>query len=160
CSRSMPDWTPSVMWRVVGPTLGAMATIGEPPRPQVLLAGVDASDPWLSSLVSLVPSWRIKPESGVDGLRPAEWDILVSRGAEVDVPGHMHVLALGSERVGMCKTHRGSSAVVYAGRQPSEVLEVSDDLDESLRRLVLNELVPWLQRQEHRPYLARGHQGG
>lgn len=141
-------------------TLAAMPILGEPPRPQVLFAGVDEADPWLSALVSLVPSWRIKPESGVDGLRASEWDILVSRGVDVDVPGHIHVLALGCERLGMCKKRGGSASVAYSGSQPSRVLEVSDDLEESLRRLVLKDLVPWLQEQDSRPYLTRAQQFG
>lgn len=132
-----------------------MPIIGAPPHPQVLLAGFEKDDPWLSSLVSMVPSWRIKPESGVDGLRAAEWDVLVSRGVDVDVPGHIHVLALGCENVGTCQIRGGSASVAYSGSQPSQVLEVNDDLEESLRRLVLKDLVPWLQQQDSRPYLIR-----
>jgi hypothetical protein len=130
-----------------------MVVIGEQTHPQVLFTGFKDADPAFAAMSALVPTARLLADGGMNDLRDVEWDIVVSRGTDVDAPNHMHVLALGCERVGLAKTDRGGSIVFYGGKQPSEILHVADDLPDALRRLVVGELVPWLQAQPIRPFL-------
>ena len=130
-----------------------MVVIGEPTHPQVLFTGFEDTDPGFAAMSALVPTARLLADGGMNDLRAVEWDIVVSRGTDVDAPDHMHVLALGCERVGLAKTDRGGSIVFYGGKQPSEILHVADDLPDAVRRLVVGELVPWLQAQPIRPFL-------
>lgn len=139
--------------RVWARRVASMVVIGEPTHPQVLFTGFEDADPVFATMSALVPTARLLADGGMNDLRAVEWDIVVSRGTDVDAPGHMHVLALGCERVGLAKTDKGGSSVFYGGKQPSETLRVADDLPDALRRLVVGELVPWLQAQPVRPFL-------
>jgi hypothetical protein len=130
-----------------------MVVIGKPTHPQVLFTGFEDTDPGFAAMSALVPTARLLADGEMNDLRAVEWDIVVSRETDVDAPDHMHVLALGCERVGLAKTSRGGSTVFYGGKQPSEILHVADDLPDAVRRLVVGELVPWLQAQPFRPFL-------
>ena len=129
--------------------------LGAPPRPQGLFVGFTDLEPAYQAMAALVATARQLTELTMSGLRAVEWDIVVSKGVAVnEVPGHMHVLALGCRWVGSAKTDRNQYSVRYGGTQPSEVLQVADGLPDALRRLVVGELVPWLQAQTARPYLT------
>lgn len=134
-----------------------MAVFGAPSHPQVLFQGFDESEPAYQAMAALVPSARIVTTAERDRLRLAEWDVLVSKGAAVEVPLHMHVLALGCVDVGTAKTTndvRPTVAVSYRGSQVSEILFVDDHLPDACRRLVLGDLVPWLRSVAERPFLT------
>jgi len=131
-----------------------MALVNEPRHPQALFAGVTAADPEYKAMAALVQAARLLDADGMDSLRAVEWDILVSKKVGVNAPRHMHVLALGCQSVGMAKFTQRLVAVGYGGAQPSQTLDVTDDLPDALRRLVLGELVPWLQERPRRPHLT------
>lgn len=130
-----------------------MPVIGEPPHPQVLFLGFEDDDPAYRAMASLVPSARLTDAEDMRALRLLEWDVLVSRRASVAAPGHMHVLALGCQDLGMASTNNMAMNVMYRDSQASVILNVTDDLPDELGRLVLGELVPWLRTQPQRPYL-------
>ena len=135
--------------------------LGVPPRPQALFVGFADLEPAYQAMAALVATARPLAEPTMSGLRVVEWDIVVSKGVDVaGVPGHMHVLALGCRSVGLAKADLIDYSVRYGGTQPSEVLQVADDLPDALRRLVVGELVPWLQAQTARPYLMISNSRG
>lgn len=137
-----------------------MVVIDEPPHPQVLFAGFDAEDPGYQAMASLVPTARLLPANGFADLRAVEWDVLVARRVNVWAPGHVHVLAFGSDALGAVRTATGIAWVRYDGVQPSGHMTMPDSLPDALRRLVANELVPFLQKVESRPFLTvRDHVG-
>jgi hypothetical protein len=132
-----------------------MHVIGEPPHPQALFAGFAPDDPAFEAMARLVATARTLDEGmDVSGLRIVEWDVLVARETDVRLPGHLHLLAMGCLTAGMVQTATGASAVHYEGSQPSAQMAVAQDLPDRLRRLVVGELVPWLQRQPRRPFLT------
>jgi hypothetical protein len=131
-----------------------MVVIGAPTHPQVLFTGFTDADPGFTAMSALVPTARLLADGGMKDLRAIEWDVVVSARTDVDAPDHMHVLALGCGRVGLARSDKGGSSVSYGGKQPSETLHVADDLPDTLRRLVVGELVPWLQAQPIRPFLV------
>jgi len=139
-----------------------MAVVGEPSHPQVLFAGFAAHDPGYLAMAALVPSAQLLPEDGFANLREVEWDVLVACRTDTFIaPAHMHVLGFGCPRLGWgLKDSSGWTVdVAYSGKQPSSTMTISDDLPDDLRRLVVNELVPWLQNQKFRPYLEMEDSG-
>jgi hypothetical protein len=101
----------------------------------------------------LVPTARLLPQRRFDTLRAAEWDIVVSKGGSIGAGSHMHGLGLGCDHLGAIDTEVGPLRVDYGGSQPSEIMEVPDGLQDSIRRLVTGELIPHLQARSVRPYL-------
>jgi hypothetical protein len=93
------------------------------------------------------------PANGWEGIRPADWDIVVSRAQELDSYARMHVLAFGCTRLETILAREGSVSVYYRGGQPSQKMTVPDDLPRPLRRLITSELIPYLQALPERPYL-------
>jgi len=132
----------------------AVVVIGEPSHPQVLFDGFSSDEPAYLRMAALVPSARLLPPKGFAELRAVEWDVLVAKQVDVSAPGHMHVLAFGCPRLGPEKTADHTSEVRYSDAQPSQQMTVPDGHPDRLRRLVLNELVPWLQQRVTRPYLV------
>jgi hypothetical protein len=130
-----------------------MPTFGEQQHPCVLFRGFDVDDPQYQAMSRLVPTAQLMPEKGWGGVRPAEWDIIVSKGPELDADLHMHVLALGCARLGRTWNYHLATVVDYEGLQPSKRMEVPDDLPGRLRRLITSELIPGLQALPERPYL-------
>lgn len=132
--------------------------IDSPPRPQALFLGFDEDDPELRACQALVANSRVVTEEHeTDGIRESEWDILVANGAtSIEVPSHMHVLALGVADIGMILRvpSSGYSRVRYTGFQPSSEMTVNlEDVPVDLARLVNQELVPFLQSKPQRPFL-------
>jgi hypothetical protein len=137
-----------------------MLTLGEELHPRVLFTGFDSeNDLHYQAMSRLVPTACLMPERGLLEVRAAEWDIVVSKAASVDVRRHMHVLALGCSRVGTVSIHGAPTVVEYQGRQPSQIMEVPDDLPDGLGRLIMSELIPYLRSRSFRPYLRLGSVG-
>jgi hypothetical protein len=131
--------------RKVGRELGycsrLMPRFGEQPRPRVLFQGFEDDDPEYQAMARLVPTPRVMPERGFDALRIAEWDIVVSKATSIDARANMHGLALGCEHLGLVMVSSNLATQVVWGAQPSEVMEVPDDLPDPIRRLVIGELI-------------------
>jgi hypothetical protein len=131
-----------------------MHPFGEESHPRVLFTGFDSeNDLQYQAMSRLVPTASLMPERRRLEVRAAEWDIVVSKAASVDARRHMHVLALGCSRVGTVSIRGAPTVVEYQGRQPSQVMEVPDDLPDGLRRLIMSELIPYLRSRSFRPYL-------
>lgn len=126
-----------------------------PPHPQAIFYGFGPDDPEYVAMSRLVATSRLLDGRGYSALREVEWDVLVAREVEVDAPEHMHVLAMGCGRLGLGRLRSGRGSVTYNGLQPSQTLHVPDDLPDTLRRLVMADLVPWLRQQERRPFLEQ-----
>jgi hypothetical protein len=133
-----------------------MPRYGDQPRPRVLFQGFEADDPQYEAMARLVPTARLMPERGFAALRSTEWDIVVSKAASIDTRGHMHGLALGCERPGSVMVSSSMATQVVWGSQPSAVMDVPDDLPDPIRRLVIGELIPYLQALTARPYMLTG----
>jgi hypothetical protein len=132
-----------------------MATYGEQPHPRVLFQGFEADDAHYQAMSRLVPTARLMPEPGLAALRAAEWDIVVTKAAELRAAPHMHVLALGCTQLGAISIRAVPTiSVDYRGTQPSEIMEVPESLPDRLRRLITSELIPYLQGLSARPYLT------
>jgi hypothetical protein len=133
-----------------------MNLIGEPVHPQLLIAGFAVDEPAYQAMSQLVQN-TMSVNEGFDEskIRIVEWDILVTKGVDLDVSGHMHVLSMGCQSLGMVQTANGGTSLYFGGKQPSAMLQVAADLSDPLRRLVSNELVPWLLDQPFRPFIQR-----
>jgi hypothetical protein len=131
-----------------------MLTFGEESHPRVLFTGFDSeNDLQYQAMSRLVPTACLMHERGLLDVRAAEWDIVVSKAASVAARRHMHVLALGCSKVGTVSIRGAPTVVEYQGRQPSQIMDVPDDLPDGLRRLVMSELIPYLRDRSFRPYL-------
>jgi hypothetical protein len=118
-------------------------------------------DPAYSAMGQLVATARRMPENPNSELRLIEWDIAVLGEMDVHLPGHIHTLVYGSQRVGSVRfgTPSDRGLISYGGSQPSEVLHVTEGLPPELTRLVKTDLVPWLQKQASRPFLTTPARG-
>lgn len=141
-----------------------MATVvGAPPRPQALFVGFEEVERSYKAMSALVAKALIVRTPGdLKRLRIADWDLAVFRGPDnelvpTSLPGHIHVFAYDGAPTSMLQ-HTGTTQTMYSysGMQPSTTLHVMADdaeIPEAMRRLVKRELVPWLAKQDHRPYL-------
>lgn len=134
-----------------------MTVLNEPPHPQVMFAGFGSDGHELDAMRRMVPSSRVLDEATApDTVRVSEWDVMVVKSLPVSAPGHMHVLAMGCESLGLADMGAGRSSLLrFSGQQHSGILSVSDHLTPALRRLITTELVPALNALAWRPYLER-----
>lgn len=130
-----------------------MTVINPLQHPQALFVGFAADDPRLARMQRLVGTYRVRAECNLDGLRPADWDVLVIQGQPLGwrAPGHIQVLAFATPDFGRIAYRAGT--VVPDGKQPSRTLHVGEQLTDDVRRLITTEALPWLEGQEVIPYL-------
>lgn len=140
-----------------------MVVLGVASHPQALFDGLTQDDPAYLRMRAMVPSHQFLPADGVQVLRPVEWDIAVvaARARVPYIPGHMHLFATGCIDVGPAQwSDRNAGRVSFVSSQPSEVLQIPDDLPDHLRRLVMKDLVPYLQSQPRKPVMQISYNNG
>lgn len=131
----------------------SVTTINALRHPQVLFRGFDADDPRLQRMRELAGASHVMPGDSLDGLRAADWDVLVVEGVELPpaIPESVRVIAFDSPGMGRMPGHQAT--MQFSGRQPSPTMHVNPDLSPVLHDLLAREAVPWLASQPARPYL-------
>lgn len=130
-----------------------MALIDSHPHPRVLFVGWGEDDPNLLKMMGLVATsqvWNGKPSS----VRWADWDAVVARHefSYAWGPHMVEVLAFGADTLPTLNTS-GHSVKSGGIKQVSPEFETNDDLPDELRRLIRDDLAPWLRDQSARPLM-------
>jgi hypothetical protein len=132
--------------------------IGEQPRPRVLALGVSPDDPFVSGLRRLAPTVHVLRQY-VGEVRPEEWDALISVGLPpFNIPPHLFMLAavpLGKvEEFGTPDGAETHVKIVSKGEHICAYLEnpIVLGLDDEVSRLVVERLIPIVQRRASHQY--------
>jgi hypothetical protein len=136
-----------------------MPVIGERPRPRALFLGFEAKE--IEPFKEFFPTTQVI--DSLDEVREAEWDVLVSRNAFVWPEPHLYVLSFGENgRVSDIEyadlpRHAQLAAGTYDDtRLPATEYVIPDDLPPDLSALVMNDLVPRLNKEQRHDCLGVG----
>lgn len=132
-----------------------MAVIGSHPHPRVLFVGWEEDDPALEEMARLVPTARLW-DGYPSSIRWKDWDAVVARAPfSYGWGAPVAVLALNVEDLPNTEAESGIRTV-SSGRQAqvSPEFEINGALPAGLRRLVSDDLAPWLSSQDSRPLMA------
>jgi len=121
---------------------------GENTHPALLTLGLPLNAPQYAEVAAV--AGELHPLEDVEQLATfdlREWDALVVVGSPVPRTAAIHVLALGTTSLGMGGVFGGNGGIPLRFGTPTRSMRMSvpDELPAALRRLVVDELVPWLK---------------
>jgi len=131
-----------------------MAFIDSHPHPRVLFVGWDENDPDLREMEALVATPKVW-DGLTSSVRWEDWDAAVTRSKFTYTRGPhiVDVLAFGVRELPHL-IHSGRSVCSGQLDQVSPQFQINDDLPDEIRRLVRDDLAPWLRSRPRRPLMA------